>query len=90
MAEMEKARRQREQEAMEKADIERQERRKKEDLERRRRKEDHERYRMQQMAVKKQKAKKLLDSMEAEDRTKKLVESLDRKKQENEDRGFEE
>ena len=59
MSELEKRRRKMEAESRARQEKEREERRKKEELERRRNKENYERYRMQQMAVQKQREKKL-------------------------------
>jgi len=78
----EKTRRQMEQQALARADREREERRRKEEAERKRRNEEHERYRMQQMAIEKQNASKKLEELEIAKKNDAMLDELEAKKEE--------
>lgn len=86
----EKTRRQMEQAALARIDREREERRKREELERRRREEDHQRFRMQQMAIEKQKESKKAEEIKITQKNESFINELEKKQEEERLRGIRE
>ncbi len=78
----ERKRKEMERQAIERTERERTERRKREELERRRRDEEQERFRLQQMAVQKQKDVKMVEELKTASKNDEFLNELEKKQKE--------